>query len=403
MKRSIKFLHRAKNLRYDLGLAFAAARRHVRETAQHLRSYGRRKARPLSERKEQLLKALLPDLRLPLEGPAPVPLSKLFREDVSEVWLEIGFGSGEHIFWQAEHNPGIGLIGCEPFINGVASLLGKIERAAPPSIRVHDGDAREVLAWLPNQSIARIFVLFPDPWPKKRHAKRRLLTTDTIAQMARVLRQGGELRFATDSGALCRRSLARLAFIRLLRLHGRACGRLADEAGGLARNALRAEGLEGGAQTGLSQVSPPPSVTRNGARKGGCSMRGAFLMLLLFSTPALALDAAQIKSACYTDCEAETEGNPSYKACVARAADTADALLNTEFKRLQDDVRKQAEFMQARPDAQLRMLTDAQRKWIAYRDCHLRLRGQSRFRRDRHRRHPVVLRLRLKLRTDKRF
>ena len=97
-------------------------------------------------------------------------------------------------------------------------------------------------------------------------------------------------------------------------------------------------------------------------------MRGAFLVLLLLSTPALALDAAQIKSACYTDCEAETEGNPSYKACVARAADTANALLNTEFKRLQDDVRKQAEFMQARPDAQLGMLTDAQRKWIAFRD-----------------------------------
>jgi uncharacterized protein YecT (DUF1311 family) len=98
-------------------------------------------------------------------------------------------------------------------------------------------------------------------------------------------------------------------------------------------------------------------------------MRGAFLLLLFLATPAVALDAAQIKSACYADCEAETEGNPSYKACVARAADRADALLNNDFKRLQDDVRKQAEFMQARPDAQLGMLTEAQRKWIAYRDA----------------------------------
>ena len=94
-------------------------------------------------------------------------------------------------------------------------------------------------------------------------------------------------------------------------------------------------------------------------------MRGAFLLLLFLATPAVALDAAQIKSACYADCEAETEGNPSYKACVARAADRADALLNNDFKRLQDDVRKQAEFMQERPDSQLGM----QRKWIAYRDA----------------------------------
>lgn len=124
----------------------------------------------------------------------------MFAQPVSEIWLEIGFGSGEHLAWQAEHHPATGLIGCEPFVNGVAALLGLIETSRLNTIRIHDGDAREVLDWLPTDSIGRIFLLFPDPWPKTRHAKRRLLAPETIAQMARVLRSGGELRFATDSG-----------------------------------------------------------------------------------------------------------------------------------------------------------------------------------------------------------
>jgi tRNA (guanine-N7-)-methyltransferase len=154
----------------------------------------------LSERKQHLLEALLPQLRLPLGEPAPVPLASLFTTAVAEVWLEIGFGAGEHLAWQAEHHPEIGCIGCEPFINGVASLLGKIDAGGLEAIRIHDGDAREVLAWLPQGSITRVFLLFPDPWPKKRHQKRRLLSPDTVALFARVLRQGGELRFASDSG-----------------------------------------------------------------------------------------------------------------------------------------------------------------------------------------------------------
>ena len=164
-----------------------------------LRSYGRRKARPLSERKDRLLSELLPSLRLPLDKPAPSPLTGLFAPRVTDIWLEIGFGSGEHLFWQAEHNPDVGFIGCEPFINGVASLLGKIEAAKLATIRIHDGDAREVLSWLPDNSIGRIFVLFPDPWPKKRHQKRRLISPETIGQAARVLIPGGELRFASDN------------------------------------------------------------------------------------------------------------------------------------------------------------------------------------------------------------
>lgn len=165
-----------------------------------LRSYGRRKARPLSQRKDRLLDELLPRLRLPLATPAPSPLASLFAQPVSDVWLEIGFGSGEHLAWQAGHHPDVGCIGCEPFINGVASLLGRIEDSGLKTVRIHDGDAREVLDWLPEASMGRAFVLFPDPWPKKRHLKRRLLSPETVAQLGRVLRSGGELRFATDNG-----------------------------------------------------------------------------------------------------------------------------------------------------------------------------------------------------------
>lgn len=165
-----------------------------------LRSYGRRKGKPLSARKERLVGEVLPRLRLDLKSPAPARLAELFEVPVKEVWLEIGFGSGEHLLWQAEHNPAVGFIGCELFINGVASLLGAIEDRGLKTIRVHEGDAREVLAWLPARSISRIFILFPDPWPKKRQLKRRLFSPAVVKELARVLSPGGELRFASDSG-----------------------------------------------------------------------------------------------------------------------------------------------------------------------------------------------------------
>jgi tRNA (guanine-N7-)-methyltransferase len=169
------------------------------ETGQ-LRSYGRRKGRPLSARQERLVKDLLPRLRLDLKSPAPRCLRDLFPVPVGEVWLEIGFGSGEHLLWQAGHREDVGLIGCEPFINGVASLLGAVEQRGLANIRVHDGDARDVLSWLPDGAIARIFMLFPDPWPKKRQLKRRLLAPETVKELARVLGPGGEIRFASDDG-----------------------------------------------------------------------------------------------------------------------------------------------------------------------------------------------------------
>jgi tRNA (guanine-N7-)-methyltransferase len=165
-----------------------------------LRSYGRRKGKPLSAQKERLVADLLPRLRLDLKAPAPKRLQDLFPVSVEEVWIEIGFGSGEHLLFQAGHHKSVGFIGCEPFINGVASLLGAIETRDLRTIKVHSGDAREVLAWLPCGAISRLFILFPDPWPKKRHLKRRLISPETIEQFARVLAPGGELRFASDSG-----------------------------------------------------------------------------------------------------------------------------------------------------------------------------------------------------------
>ncbi len=178
------------------------------EKARPLRSYGRRKGKPLSARKERLIAEVLPRLRLSLDAPPPNALGELFSLPVREVWLEIGFGSGEHLLWQAERNPKVGFIGCEPFVNGMGTLLGAIEDRGLTTIRVHDGDAREVLAWLPDDAIARVFILFPDPWPKKRQQKRRLISEKTVDALARVLRRGGELRFASDSGDYAAQTLA---------------------------------------------------------------------------------------------------------------------------------------------------------------------------------------------------
>jgi tRNA (guanine-N7-)-methyltransferase len=162
----------------------------------------------LSARKEHLLRELLPRLRLDLKNNPPNDLRELFPFPVAEVWLEIGFGSGEHLLWQAEHCPKVGLIGCDPFINGVASLLGAVEQRGLATVRVQDGDARDVLGWLPDGAISRIFMLFPDPWPKKRQVKRRLLTPDTVKELARALAPGGELRFASDDADYAAAALA---------------------------------------------------------------------------------------------------------------------------------------------------------------------------------------------------
>ena len=172
-----------------------------------IRTYGRRKGHRLSARKQRLVDDTLPRLRLAVQAPPPVPLIRLFPVPVSEVWLEIGFGAGEHLAWQAETNPHVGLIGCEPYLNGVAALLASIEERALDNIRIWDGDGREVLDWLPDASISRVFVLHPDPWPKSRHHKRRLISPETLAVLARIMLPGAELRVATDIGDYARSSL----------------------------------------------------------------------------------------------------------------------------------------------------------------------------------------------------
>ncbi len=171
------------------------------------RSFGRRKGHKLSPRQSRLVNDLLPRLQPDLSQPPPAPLTSLFAVPVSEVWLEIGFGAGEHLLWQARANPQAGLLGCEPYINGVAKVLAAVEEGGLRNIAVHPDDARDLLAWLPEASIARAFILFPDPWPKRRHRKRRFLREENIAALARVMRPGAELRFATDIGDYARTAL----------------------------------------------------------------------------------------------------------------------------------------------------------------------------------------------------
>jgi tRNA (guanine-N7-)-methyltransferase len=171
------------------------------------RFYGRRMGHRLSPRRRKLVETLLPDLRVDLGAAPPQDLAELFSGPGEQVWLEIGFGAGEHLAWQAAHNPGVGILGCEAFMNGVANLLTSIESQALGNVRIHDGDARDLLDWLPDAGLDRIFMLFPDPWPKKRHQRRRLFSRATVAQFARVLRPGGEVRAATDIGDYARAML----------------------------------------------------------------------------------------------------------------------------------------------------------------------------------------------------
>ena len=159
--------------------------------------FGRRKGHALRSRQAGLLETLLPRLALDLGAPAPSPRS-LFPNPVDEVRLEIGFGGGEHLVAEARAHPRTGFIGVEPFVNGMAKALAAIAEGNLTNIRLHHGDATEVLAWLPPASLARVDLIYPDPWPKRRHWKRRFVQDQSVAAIARTLRPAGEFRFATD-------------------------------------------------------------------------------------------------------------------------------------------------------------------------------------------------------------
>src|ERR1700712_2011569 len=159
--------------------------------------FGRRKGHKLKPRQAGLFETLLPRLALDLETAAPNQLRTLFPS-ADSVRIESGFGGGEHLMAEAAQHPRTGFIGIEPFINGRAKALAVIDERQLTNVRLHHGDATDVLAWLPPGSAERFDLLYPDPWPKRRHWKRRFVQDKSIAAIARILRPGGGFRFARD-------------------------------------------------------------------------------------------------------------------------------------------------------------------------------------------------------------
>lgn len=160
--------------------------------------HGRRKGHRLRARQAGLVESLLPQVRAAFAPGETLNPASLFDPKRDEIWLEIGFGAGEHLAARALERPNAGIIGCEPFINGVAKLLTRIDEDGLSNVRIHDGDARDLLDALADNCIDRVFILYPDPWPKTRHHKRRFISRDNLNQLARIMRPGAELRFASD-------------------------------------------------------------------------------------------------------------------------------------------------------------------------------------------------------------
>ena len=159
--------------------------------------FGRRKGHALRPAQSALFETLLPRLALDLDA-RPDDLRSLFAIPVEHVRLEIGFGGGEHLIKEATEHPRTGFIGIEPFVNGMAKALAAIAARKLENIRLHHGDATDVIAWLPAASLARVDLIHPDPWPKRRHWKRRFVQDESVAAIARILQPGGEFRFVSD-------------------------------------------------------------------------------------------------------------------------------------------------------------------------------------------------------------
>jgi tRNA (guanine-N7-)-methyltransferase len=159
------------------------------------RLYGRSSGKALRVGQERLLAEALPLFSI---APEALAAGRGFDAPPREVWLEIGFGAGEHLIEQAQANPDVGIVGCEPFLNGVVAALAGIKREHLSNVRLRRGDAQSLIEAAPDAFFSRVFMLYPDPWPKRRHHKRRVVAAGMIEAMARVMRSGAELRFATD-------------------------------------------------------------------------------------------------------------------------------------------------------------------------------------------------------------
>jgi tRNA (guanine-N7-)-methyltransferase len=172
--------------------------------------FGRRKGHKLRPHHARLIDTLLPQLAINLSHPAPAALGALFPIPVDDIQLEIGFGGGEYLIAQAQERPHTGFIGVEPFVNGMAKALAAVESGKLQNIRLHFDDAVNLIAWLPQSSLARIDLIHPDPWPKRRHWKRRFVQDAMVSRLARTLRPQGELRFVSDIADYAAWTLQRL-------------------------------------------------------------------------------------------------------------------------------------------------------------------------------------------------
>jgi tRNA (guanine-N7-)-methyltransferase len=173
--------------------------------------FGRRKGHRLRSHQANLIEHLLPHLAIDIATPAPSDLATLFNPKVESVRLEIGFGGGEHLIAEALAFPQCGFIGCEPYVNGMAKILKQIEAHNIGNIKLFAGDATELLAWAPPRSLDRVDLIHPDPWPKRRHWKRRFVQDLNVKAMARVLKPSGEFRFVCDIDDYVGWTLAHLA------------------------------------------------------------------------------------------------------------------------------------------------------------------------------------------------
>ncbi|PCI33145.1 MAG: tRNA (guanosine(46)-N7)-methyltransferase TrmB [Alphaproteobacteria bacterium] len=174
------------------------------------RVYGRRQGQALSAARQARLDKWLPNIEIPLDGLVPTGPSGHFDSALADHWLEIGFGKGEHLAAQAKSHPDIGVIGCEPFLNGVSGLVDIVDQENLTNVRIFMDDARLLMDSLPDQSIGRAFILFPDPWPKARHHKRRIVSAGNIKVLSRILKDGAELRIGTDHMEYCRWIMAHM-------------------------------------------------------------------------------------------------------------------------------------------------------------------------------------------------